>query len=252
MFGPELQDVSERRERGLRVAAMPREETEPKMSLPQVGLDSERGFERGPRFREAGRVAFDRALPRGLERVLERGVADPEAKAARLTRDLPGRLALEHHIELARGALPVTELVRSTREIEPHDRGTVRRERGFVARDRRGVLTARVQRRAVRSVELPTRRARRDGALEGGASSLEVAALKRDDRDELLRRAVGLARRSDPTQVRERGGARPRVRVELRETHEVRVGQRAHGVRVLERDDRLVHVTCLGAELAKY
>ena len=251
MLGPELQDVSERRERGLGVTPVPREQSEAEVGLPEVRLGGEGGLERGSRLGEAGRVALDRTPPRGLERLLETGVADPEAETARLSSDLSARLGLEQRVELAPRALPVSGLEHRTREIQPHDRWTVRGECGFVVRDGPGVLAARVQGRAIRGVQLPSRSAGRHRALERDASRFEVASLQRDDRRELLRRTVGLARRRDATQVSERGGARTGIRVELGETHEVRVGQRVHRVRVLESDDRLVDMPGLRAKLAE-
>src|SRR5207249_9462773 len=168
MLGPELQDARERRERGLRVTAVPREESEPETRLPEVRLRREGGLERRLRFGEAGRISFDRAPPRGLERLLEIGVADPEAQASRLSGDLAARLALEQLVKLARRALPVPSLEQRASEIQSYDRGTVRGERRFVVRDGLHVLAARVQRRAVRRVQLPSRSAGRHCALEGG------------------------------------------------------------------------------------
>src|SRR5438093_13508235 len=117
MLGPELQDARERRERGLRVTAVPREESEPEVRLPEVGLRGEGGVEGGSRLDEAGRVSFDCAPPRGLERLLEVGVADPEAQASRLSGDLAARLALEQRVKLARRALPVPCLEQRASEI---------------------------------------------------------------------------------------------------------------------------------------
>src|SRR5436309_11679912 len=215
MLGPELQDPRERRERGLRVTAVPREQAKSEVSLPEVGLRGEGGVEGGSRLGETGRVSFDRAPPRGLERLLEIGVADPEAQASCLSGDLAARLALEQLVKLARRALPVPCLEQRASEIQSYDRGTVRGERRFVVRDGLHVLAARVQRRAVRRVQLPSRSAGRHCALEGGASRFEVATLQRDDCRELLRRTVGRARGSDATQVPERGCARTGIRVEL-------------------------------------
>src|SRR6185503_18721259 len=219
------------------------------MGFPEVGLDRQRGLENRLRLGELRRVALDGALPRRLERALELGVADAETQPTRLARALAALLLLEQSIELARRALAVTRFVDGAREIQPNDRGSIRGERRLVARDRIGALAARVQRGGVRRVQLPTRRARGDRPIERRAARLEVAALERDDRRELLRRAVGSARRRYAPQVRERGGARTGIRVELRQSNDVRVRQRTNGVGVLERHDRLVDVAGLGSQL---
>src|SRR5206468_1951908 len=129
---------------GLRVTAVPREQAKSEVSLPEVGLRGEGGVEGGSRLGETGRVSFDRAPPRGLERLLEVGVADPEAQASRLSGDLAARLALEQRVKLARRALPVPCLEQRASEIQSHDRGTVRRKRRFVVRDGLHVPGARV------------------------------------------------------------------------------------------------------------
>src|SRR5688500_19283458 len=88
------------------------------MRLPEVRLHGECCLERCPRRSEARGVPLDRAFARGLQLPLELGVADPEARPARLSRDLARLLDLEQGVELAARALGVPTLVHGARGIE--------------------------------------------------------------------------------------------------------------------------------------
>ena len=178
-------------------------------------------------------------------------MADPEAKSARLSRDLAGLLDLEQRVELAPSALGVPCFEHGAREVEPNDRGTARDDCRLIARDRIRAVTACVQSRGVRRVELPARGSGRDGSFECRAARLEIAALERDDRSELLRGGVRIARRSDTAQVRERRPTGAGIRVQLGEPHDLGVGERMDRMGVLEGDDRLVDVTALRAKLGE-
>ena len=67
----------------------------------------------------------------------------------------------------------------------------------------------------------------------------------------LLRGGIGVARRSDAAQVRERRRAGADIGVQLGEPHDLGVGERVDRMRVLEGDDRLVDVATLRAKLAE-
>src|SRR5437867_10005470 len=118
--------------------------------------------------------------------MLEIRLAQAEAKSARLTRDLSGRLAREQRVELAECRALIAAGEEHAREIEPHDAGPTRRDRVTVVRDRIGDLAARVDGRAVRGVQLPARGARVDRLRERLSAGRKVATLERDDREELL------------------------------------------------------------------
>ena len=250
LIRPQLEHAAERALRHARIAALPRDDAEAEVRLPQIRIDDESAVERLAGRVECG-VARECCLPRALQGGFELRLAQTEAQPMRVTGDLSSVLDGDDRVELTERGSAIAHGEQHTREIQADHGRRSRGERLAVVRDGLNEVATGVHRGAVRGMQLPAHRARGHGAGEGGLSGRGVAPLERDDREQLLRRAVRLAVLADASKMRECGCRRGRVRVELSEAHQIRVRQRPQRVRVLHRYDRPVGIVRLGPELAE-
>ncbi len=185
---PELEHAPERGLRRGRIAALPRNDPETEVRLPQRVVDRERALEDRLRSIEGRRLPREGSLAGALEVMLECRLAQTEPKSATVTKDLTTPLVRDQQVELAERPLPVAGGEQHAREVESHHARCAGRESVAIAGRRVGQLAGGVERRAVRPMELPARRACGDRARERLASRRRVTALERDDRERWARR----------------------------------------------------------------